>query len=240
MNFELISFSNPDLLARAAAGAWLDEFGSARQSANPYCVALSGGRITQKFFAATVELAELRNGAFDCVEFFWADERCVPPSDSESNFKLADEKLFAPLKIAARQIHRLRGEIPVVEAVKIASEELGRIATNHVKGLPVLDLVLLGMGEDGHIASLFPEADPGIWAETASFLVIENSPKPPPTRISLSFAAIVAARKVWVLASGAGKSDALRKSLDAAGNTPLARLLQARSATRIYSDIAGI
>ncbi len=116
-------------------------------------------------------------------------------------------------------------------------EELGRIATNNAKGLPVLDLVLLGMGEDGHIASLFPGADPQIWATTASFLVIENSPKPPLTRISLSFATIVAARKVWVLASGAGKSDALRKSLDAAGNTPLARVLQARSATRIYSDI---
>src|SRR5208282_1910558 len=166
MNLEMVSFSNPDDLARTAAGAWLDEMASARRSANPFCVALSGGRITQKFFAATVELAGLRNGSFDHVEFFWADERCVPPSDSESNFKLADEKLFAPLKIAARQIHRLRGEIPVAEAVKIAQEELDRIATNNAKGLSVLDLVLLGMGEDGHIASLFPDAGPKIWETT--------------------------------------------------------------------------
>jgi 6-phosphogluconolactonase len=240
MNFDLISFPNPDDLARAGAAAWLDEIESARQSGKTYCVALSGGRITQKFFAATVEMARSRNGSFEHVGFFWADERCVPPSDPESNFKLADEKLFVPLKIAERQIHRLRGEITAAEAVKIAREELGRIATNNAKGQPVLDLVLLGMGEDGHVASLFPNASPQIWETTASFLVIENSPKPPPTRISLSFAAIVAARKVWVLASGAGKSDALRESLDSIGRTPLARVLQARTATRIFSDISGI
>ena len=106
-NFELISFASADELARAAAGAWLDEIESANRAGKPHCVALSGGRIAQKFFASVVEQAKARkigDGGTPSlpanVHFFWADERCVPPDDPESNFKLANELLFAPLKIA--------------------------------------------------------------------------------------------------------------------------------------------
>src|SRR5450432_3756632 len=96
-NFELISFASADELAARAASAWLDEIAAANHAARPHCVALSGGRITQKFFAATVEQAKARAVSFERVHFFWADERCVPPTDPESNFKLANELLFAPL-----------------------------------------------------------------------------------------------------------------------------------------------
>ena len=234
--FELISFPGPDELAAAAAHAWLEEIQAARQSSKPHCVALSGGRITQRFFCASVEQARSSKISFDQVEFFWADERCVPPADPESNFKLADELLFTPLKIAQRQIHRLRGEMAPAEAASLAQTELAKaVATRNNQ--PILDLILLGMGEDGHVASLFPGASQQIWEATASFLVIENSPKPPPTRISLSFASIIAATKVWVLASGAGKANALRESLNPQGQTPLARVLRARTETKIYSDI---
>src|ERR1035437_1416053 len=100
-NFELISFANADELARAAASAWLDEIEAANRAGKRHCVALSGGRIAQKFFSAVVELVAVRNfGDGDTpslpsnVHFFWADERCVPPDDAESNFKLANELLF--------------------------------------------------------------------------------------------------------------------------------------------------
>ena len=109
-NCELISFASADELASVAANAWLDEIESANRAGKTHCVALSGGRITQKFFTATVELAQARKISFERVHFFWADERCVPPTDPESNFKLASELLFAPLKIPAKQIHRIRGE----------------------------------------------------------------------------------------------------------------------------------
>ena len=103
--------------------------------AKPHCVALSGGRITQKFFAATVEQAKTRrHGSFRAnVHFFWADERCVPPTDPESNFKLANELLFAPLKIPENQIHRLRGEDSPQAAVKIAEAELRHIASTKTR-----------------------------------------------------------------------------------------------------------
>jgi 6-phosphogluconolactonase len=235
-NFDLISFTNADELARAAASAWLDEIEAANRAGKTHCVALSGGRITQKFFAATVEQAKKRAVSFESVHFFWADERCVPPTDPESNFKLASELLFTPLKTPANQIHRIRGEEPPDAAVKTAEAELRRIAPSHKNGQPVLDLIFLGMGEDGHVASLFPRASSEILNCTAQFLAIENSPKPPPRRISLSYAAIAAAKQVWVLVSGAGKEAALRESLRPGGQTPLARVVQLRSQVKIFSD----
>src|SRR5208282_6749892 len=115
--FELITFATADELARTVASKWLDEIEAAKPTGKSYCVALSGGRITQKFFAAIVEQAKTRkigDGGTPSlpanVHFFWADERCVPPDDSESNFHLANELLFAPLKMSESQIHRIRGE----------------------------------------------------------------------------------------------------------------------------------
>jgi 6-phosphogluconolactonase len=233
---ELISFANADELVSRAASAWLDEIESANRAGKTHCVALSGGRITQKFFAATVEQTKARAVSFERAHFFWADERCVPPTDPESNFKLANELLLAPLKIPASQIHRIRGEDSPQVAVKIAEAELSRIAGKDA-GIPALDLIFLGMGEDGHVASLFPNASSGILNCTAPFLAVQNSPKPPPRRISLSYAAIAAAKQVWALVSGAGKEAALRESLRSGGRTPLARVVESRSSVKIFSDI---
>jgi len=235
-NFELLSFASADELARAAAGAWLDEIEAANRAGKTLCVALSGGRIAQKFFAATVEQAKSRAVSFERVHFFWADERCVLPTDLESNFKTANELLFLPLKISAEKIHRLRGEDSPQDAVKIAQAELCRIAPQNKSSQPVLDLIFLGMGEDGHVASLFPNAPAKVLDISVPFLVVENSPKPPPTRISLSYKTIFAAKNIWILISGAGKESALHESLSPHGQTPLARVIQARP-VKIFSNI---
>jgi 6-phosphogluconolactonase len=235
-NVELRNFPDADALARAAADAWLAEIAAARRAGRPHCVALSGGRIAEKFFAATAALALARHADLDHVEFFWADERCVPPADPQSNFKIARELLLAPLKIAAEKIHRLRGEDSPKVAAHIADKELCQIAARNHRRQPVLDLILLGMGEDGHVASLFPNAVAENQDNVVSFLAVENSPKPPPNRLSLSYPAIFAAKNIWVLISGSGKAAALRKSLSATGKTPLARVIAAHP-VRIFSDI---
>src|SRR5579864_8966658 len=139
-NVELLQFANPDELAAAAAGAWVDEIQSTSQSRKPYCVALSGGRITEKFFLLTAEKAKARKTSFKHVHFFWADERCVPPDNPESNFKLADDLLFQPLGISESQIHRLRGELAPEAAVAQANEEIARVAPNE-NGQAILDLI---------------------------------------------------------------------------------------------------
>ena len=236
-NFELIFFIGADELACAAASAWLDEIETANRAGKTHCVALSGGRITQKFFAATVEQAASRKISFAHVHFFWADERCVPPTDPDSNFRLANELLFIPLKISETQIHRLRGEISPQAAVTIAEEELCQIASPGKNNQPVLDLVFLGLGEDGHVASLFPNSGMKMLDTFVSFVVIENSPKPPPRRISLGYEALKHADKIWVFASGSGKDGALRESLKPDGRTPLAQVIRLRAGTKIFSDI---
>lgn len=238
-NAELLSFPNPDALASAAATAWVDEVESANRAGKSYCVALSGGRITQNFLIFTAEKALARKVSFDNVHFFWADERCVPPDDPESNFKLADDLLFTPLKISTGQIHRLRGELPPEDAVAQANSEISRVAPVE-NGQAILDLIFLGMGEDGHIASLFQNArwEPEKNAKcNGPFIFVPDSPKPPPHRISLNYNTIVAAKQVWVLISGTGKEDALRKSLNAEGQTPLGRVIKFRKSTKIFMDI---
>jgi 6-phosphogluconolactonase len=235
-NFELISFASADELVQAAAGAWLGEIESANHVGKSHYVALSGGRIAQKFFTSTVRHAKARKISFASVHFFWADERCVPPDDKESNFCLANGLLFAPLKIPEGRIHRIRGEDFSEIAVKTAESELRRIVSPNENGQPVLDLIFLGMGEDGHVASLFPNTSVEIKNSTKPFLAVENSPKPPLKRISMSYAIIAAAKQVWVLASGAGKEAALRESLGQNGHMPLAQVIHSRLHTKIFTD----
>jgi 6-phosphogluconolactonase len=238
-NVELISFADADALAAAAASAWVDEVESANRAGKTHSVALSGGRVVQKFFVSAAEKAMARKISFKNVHFFWSDERCVPPDDPESNFKLAEDLLFTPLHIPEAQIHRLRGELPPEEGVAQANADILRYASKG-NGEAILDLVFLGMGEDGHVASLFQNArseDDKNANCNGPFIFVPTSPKPPPRRISLNYKGIAAAKQVWVLASGAGKEAALRSSLEADGQTPLGQVIKLRTSTKIFMDI---
>jgi 6-phosphogluconolactonase len=216
-NFELISFANADELAARAASAWLDEIAAANHAARPHCVALSGGRIALKFFTSVVVQTKAREISLGLVHFFWADERCVPPDDA--------------------QIHRIHGEDSPEIAAQKATMDISRVAPKNSGGQPVLDLIFLGMGEDSHVASLFPGKIEGT-IHTDIFCAVKNSLKPPPDRVTLSYAAIAAAKNVWVLASGAGKETALRDSVYAGGRTPLAQVIQSRPQTKIFADFS--
>lgn len=232
------SFPTADALAAAAAAAWLDAVAATTAAGRDFTLALSGGRVMRTLFAAAVTLAAARRTDFTRVHFFWADERCVPPDDVESNFRLAHEALLQPAGISNENIHRVRGELVPEHAAQAATAEMRRVCGVAGGAMPVLDLVLLGMGEDGHVASLFPGN-----AETAAdlasvFLPVCDSPKPPPARVTLGHGPLAAARAVWVLVSGPGKQAALQHSLAANGTTPLARVIQRREATTVWADLA--
>jgi 6-phosphogluconolactonase len=236
MRFTLTQFGSDVELANAVAAAWLDEVEPANRQSPPLHVALSGGRIARQFFAAVAEQAKRRRIPLDRVHFFWADERCVPPTDPECNFAIAQQILFEPLGISTERIHRVRGEDAPEQAAAHAIAEIKRIVPDTASGQPVLDFVLLGMGEDGHIASLFPgESDDRVRSAEIYRAVVAS--KPPPQRITLGYPAIAAARQVWVLASGKGKEQALQESLRQNGKTPLAKAMQMRTTTKIFSDI---
>ena len=235
--YELMAFQNSTALAQTAATAWLEEVEKAGRTGKPYCVALSGGRIAQDFFTAVAEMAGHRSARFEGVHFFWTDERCVPPTDSESNYRVARELLFEPLTIPGRQIHRVCGEDSPAASAETVTADLCRLAAKDAQGRPVMDMIFLGLGEDGHVASLFPGEPEALAASPAIYRAISNSPKPPPNRVTLGYAAIASARKVWMLASGKGKEAPLRASLSPGGTTPFARVLQARRDTRIFTDV---
>ncbi|MEK7676860.1 MAG: 6-phosphogluconolactonase [Verrucomicrobiota bacterium] len=234
--FELRSFPDAAALAQAAAADWLEKVTAAHRAGLPHLAALSGGRIAREFFSAVAATAQAGGVSFDSVHFFWADERCVPPADSESNFRLAQERLLKPLRVSKDHIHRIRGEVEEQTATAEAEEALRRWAPRNGTGVPVLDLVFLGMGEDGHVASLFPEALPEQSAAPWVYGAV-TAPKPPSRRITLGYGPIAAARAAWVLASGPGKERALQESLAPDGPTPLAEVLRRRAHTRIYTDI---
>jgi 6-phosphogluconolactonase len=225
-------FENAAALATTAARNWLQRL-SDHPSRN-YYAAFSGGRIAKSFFAAITQEAKERRSTLEPIHFFWADERCVPPDDAESNFRIAREDLFQPLDIQEDQIHRIKGELQPENAARMASEEICRIVPARKNEYPVLDIIFLGMGEDGHVASLFPR---GREMPRQIYLPVVAS-KPPPNRVTLSYEMIAHANEVWVLASGSGKENALRESLSDQGTTPLAKVIRMRSKTTILTDTA--
>jgi 6-phosphogluconolactonase len=226
---------SPAELARFAAASWLDQLAD-RTDDSPYSVALSGGRITKAFFQSIVEQSAGTTAAFDKVHFFWADERCVPPDDPESNFRMADELLFQPLGIAQKNIHRIHGELPPQDAAAAARVDLERF--HHLKGTsrPLFDMIFLGMGEDGHIASLFPGESEETKSDEASYRSVV-AVKPPPNRVTLGYGAIESATSVTALVSGTGKESALREALAPDGKNPMARIIQHRDSVRILTDM---
>ena len=138
---------------------------------------------------------------------FWTDERCVPLADPRSNFHLAETELLP--KLAGARVHPVRGSAADYET------EIGPF-------LP-LDLVLLGLGEDGHVASLFP-GNPAT-RETARLVAdVHGAPKPPPDRVTLTFPVLDAARETLVVAAGAGKAAIAGRIFSAPGDLPAQRL----------------
>jgi|SRR5882724_5409929 len=236
-NVELLRFAGDLELARTAAEQWTRQLETLARASTPYCLALSGGRIARRFFESVAGQTRERRLTLNSVHFFWGDERCVPPADSESNFAVARELLLGPLSILPEKIHRVRGEDAPESAAAQAEADLRLIAPTDSSGLPVLDLIFLGLGEDGHVASLFPGESEQVMTDARVYRDVIAA-KPPPRRITLGYSTIAAAKEVWVLASGSGKENALRDSLSRGGGTPLARVLRLRRHTRIFTDIA--
>jgi 6-phosphogluconolactonase len=235
MPHQLVHFNSDADLTKTAAADWLTILRKRETVATPYAVALSGGRIAKNFFQEIARQAGPGSSLFKQVHFFWADERCVPPTDAESNYGIAKELLFEPLKIPAAQIHRLQGEVAEPVALKDAVSEVTSVTTSS-QGQPVLDMIFLGMGEDGHVASLFPGETDEVMRAPEVYRAV-TAVKPPPRRFTLGYGAIGAATEVWVIAAGAGKQGALKESISPNGKTPLARVLRQRPMTKILTDI---
>ena len=201
-----------DSLASELAGVL-----SARQAEGGIpCVVLTGGSGGAASLAALAGLS--RSSGADAnanaagvdwsrVRFIWGDERWLPAGDPERNDRLADDTLFAAVEVDPALVHRV--------AASDAGAALDAAASDYsdiVAAIDRIDVAINGVGPDGHIASLFPGRDELTiaGANAPSAVAVRDSPKPPPERVSLTLPALNRADRVWLIAAGAGKRDAVR------------------------------
>lgn len=151
MNPNIKVFESPELLAESFAEYFAEE--TAKKSR--YNIALSGGSTPKIIFQALAE--EYSNKIeWNKVHFYWGDERCVPPDSDESNYKMAKEFLLDEIRLPETNIYRIKGECePHAEAIRYSDKILETVRI--INNLPSFDFVMLGLGEDGHTASIFPD-----------------------------------------------------------------------------------
>ncbi len=196
--------ADKEAAARAAGDYLLDCLGAALETRDVATCALSGGSTPTLMFR---HLAE-QEFAWERVHFFWVDERCVAPDHAESNFGIAKAVLLDPLGISKEQIHRIEGEREPRDAADRYVREIHEFFDLSVGGMPRFDMLHLGMGADGHTASLFPGGDliddrRGV---AASVYVAARSGY----RVTLLPGAILKARRIFFLVTGEDKQTTLR------------------------------
>jgi len=199
-------FSDYSKLSRAAADIFVASARQAIAERGRFLVALSGGTTPIALYGLLVT-APVDWGS---VHVFWGDERWVPPEDAESNYGQARRALLSHIPLPSKNIHRIKSELKLEAAARDYAAVLKRFAEPPLDW-PRFDLVLLGMGEDGHIASLFPGS--AVDAGTAVVAVTADYQDRPTQRVTLTPLVFNAARHILFLVSGANKSQTLASVL---------------------------
>jgi 6-phosphogluconolactonase len=202
---------------------------AAQSARGRFALAVPGGSVAERFLPALVG----QDIDWTLVDLFFADERCVPPQSDEANFAAVERYLLASLGGAAPRVHRMPAEDP--DPARAAREYASTL--RFVLGSPpVLDIALLGVGEDGHVASLFP-GRPALHALEPPVLVEDAAPKPPPLRLTLSLEVLAGAHEVIVAAFGVAKAVAVADALqDPVSDLPLALLLRRAARATVMLD----
>jgi 6-phosphogluconolactonase len=212
---EVLVHADGSLLAAAAAARTLTGLADALAATGQAHAVLTGGGIGTKVLAALAAAPARDAVDWTRVHFWWGDERFVPAGDPERNETGARAALLDHIRVDPARVHPMNGpdgpdgDDPEAAAARYAAS-LARASVNGAL-VPAFDILMLGIGPEGHVASIFPES-PAAYAD-GQVVSVRNSPKPPPTRISLTFGAIRAAREVWILASGAEKAEAVARAL---------------------------
>ena len=212
-NAEVRVLPDTTTLARAAADAFLHAAREAVATAGRFTVALSGGSTPKAIFKLLAD--DHATGAnvlpWDKVQIFFGDERHVPPDHPDSNFRMANEALLSKVPIPAENIHRIEGKLNAADAAARCEARLRSIFAIPSNATPRFDLVMLGMGPDGHTASLFPGSS--ALHETHRLVCATWVEKFQSHRITFTFPLINAAAEVLFIAGGADKTTMLRNVL---------------------------
>ena len=211
------TYPDADALGAAAGDRLVDTIVAALRDRGQAMIALTGGGTG----IAMLRRVGDRGDAIDWakVHLFWGDERYVPDDDDERNEKQAREALLDRVEVPAGNVHAMPasdGEFgDDLDAAALAYERVLAANAEDGEAAPDFDVHLLGMGPEGHINSLFPHTD-AVREQTRMVVGVENSPKPPPRRITLTLPAIQRSREVWLIVAGGGKADAVAAAIGGA------------------------
>ncbi|MCF6733668.1 6-phosphogluconolactonase [Blastococcus sp. KM273129] len=236
----VLTLADPDQLARAVASALTARLAAAQSVHGTASLVLTGGGIGTAVLArvATLPPADHRPVDWSAVEVWWSDERFVPADDRQRNDLQARRALLDPIGVPADRVHPMpASDSGFARPEDAAAWYAGRLAAAAAPGqrLPRFDVLLLGVGAEGHVASIFP--GPTVLADDRLVVAVRNCPKPPPTRLSMTLSAINTAAEVWLVVAGQDKAAAVTAALSGAD----ARLLPAAgvhgvSTTRWWLD----
>ena len=188
-----------------AAAVRLVALAAGRADSSPFTIALSGGSTPRRLFELLACPPYRTQLPWDHIHLFWGDERSVPPHHADSNYRMTREALLDHVDIPAQNVHRIRGELPPPEAAQLYRAELKTWMGKN----PRFDLVLLGVGDDGHTASLFPGA-PSLEEQDQTAIAV-YAPHLDSWRVTLTLPVLNRAQHVLFLVSGANKAPALAR-----------------------------
>jgi 6-phosphogluconolactonase len=204
-------YPNIDILSHEAAQYIVRIATESITTHGRFTIALSGGTTPRKLYGLLGSEPYRSQIDWTLVHIFWSDERCVPPDSEESNYHMAHEVLLSKISIPAVQVHRMPADMPDRNAASQEYEHEMRQVFG-TDGIPNFDLIQLGMGPEGHTASLFPH-QPALH-EQQRLVVPVSVPKPPPNRLTFTPPLLNAARNVLFLVAGSDKADALHAVLE--------------------------
>ncbi len=196
------TFTDPEALGRAAADFFVTLAKQRIAAEGRFTVALSGGSSPKQLYAFLGSPSYRDAVSWPQAHFFWADERCVPPDHPESNYKLAFDTFLSGIHLPHANIHRIKGEEGPAAAAQSYEEDLRNFFGG--PGVPLFDLIMLGAGEDGHTASLFPGSASLHERTRLALPVYLETPKP--NRVTLTLPVLNHAAEVLFLATGRAKA----------------------------------
>jgi 6-phosphogluconolactonase len=202
-----------DALAEDVARRLLDTLATAQAEGRVPAIALTGGTIADQVHGAVARLVGSSAVDWSRVDVYWGDERFLPADDPERNAGQARRALLDHVPVDPARVHEVPASDSGVGDVEAAAAAYSRTVREHGGGR--FDVVMLGVGPDGHVASLFP-GSPQLDVDDRVAVAVHDSPKPPPERVSLTYGALNRAAEVWFLVSGEGKAGAVARALGGA------------------------
>ncbi|MBT2488711.1 6-phosphogluconolactonase [Streptomyces sp. ISL-96] len=219
---QLVVHHDKELMAQAAAARLITKLVDAQATRGSASVVLTGGRNGNGLLAALASSPARDAVDWSRLDLWWGDERFLPAGDPERNYTQACEALLDSVPLDPARVHAMpasdgRFGNDADAAAAAYAEELALASGSEDHGpVPTFDVLMLGVGPDTHVASLFPEL-PAVRETERMVVGVHGAPKPPPTRITLTLPAIRAAREVWLLAAGEDKAKAAAIALSGAG-----------------------